>query len=371
MRLIVDKHAFQKAISIVEGIIPSRDLRSVISSILLEAMDDRLVLTATDLEIGIKTSIPATVEKKGTITLPARTLSKSVRAFQSQEILFSEDESNTVNLLIPSNTNMASITIMGSPSEEFPVIPTLPDSSYTELDSSIVMEMIRKTSYAVAEEDSRYVFNGLYVSNSDKKLSFVGTDGRRLSRISREVADVLPFQEGVILPNKAVRELQKILDGGASLRIAFNDKERRIYFRVGDYDLISKLIDGQFPDYEQVIPKKLDFIALIDRLKFDQSLMHVSVMAAEPSRQIRMNFQKNMIVMTSTTPDLGGAHYNVECEYAGEEMTIAFNSIYVQDTTHNLVSNNIKIGFSNPNAPTVIQDPDDPEFISVIMPMKI
>lgn len=372
MKFTIEKNAFQKAVSMVEGIIPARDIRSVISNILIEAHKDKIVLTATDLEMGIKTSVPAKIESQGTITLPARKLIQVVKEYNCSELHFESDEEYKITLKDADQGNRGTrTTLMGASSEEYPVIPTLADSKYINFAPSIVRDMIRKTSYAIAEEDSRYVFNGLYIINKDKMVSFVGTDGRRLSKISREFPDPLPFEEGIILPGKAVKEVQKHLDSDESGMIAFEAKDRRVYFRLGGVDLICKLIDGQFPDYEQVIPKKLEYKISVVRNEFEQKIRQVSVMAAEPSKQIRFSYAADGLTFLATTPDLGDSQAFLACEYSGEEMTIAFNSSYVLDIIKSLTASDIQIGFSSPSSPAVVLDPEDKDFISVIMPMKL
>ncbi|MDH5656303.1 MAG: DNA polymerase III subunit beta, partial [Spirochaetia bacterium] len=172
MKFKVDKGTLQKAVSTVEGIIPARDIRSVISNILLEAEGDKIVITATDLEMGIKTSIPADISEKGVITIPAKKLSQVIREYNCAEInIFSDDENKITIQDASGETRAAKTTIMGSPSDDYPVIPTLSDSKYLNFPPAVTMEMIRKTSYSVAEEDSRYVFNGLYIINTGNKVT--------------------------------------------------------------------------------------------------------------------------------------------------------------------------------------------------------
>ncbi|MCB1308173.1 MAG: DNA polymerase III subunit beta [Leptospiraceae bacterium] len=372
MKFSADRQTFHKVVSIVDSIIPAREIRSIISNILIEAEGDRVVLTATDLEIGIKTFLNVdSVEQKGKITLPAKKLSQAIREFRGNKIEFHSNEDDRIVIRDPSGVSGARITLMGTPSDEYPIIPTLDESKYSEFPINHVQEMIRKTSYSMAEEDARYVFNGLYIINEDKKVSVVATDGRRLSRITREFPESLPFKDGIILPNKAVREMLKVLDSGEEGRIAFESKDRRVYFRLGNVDLITKLIDGQYPDYEQVIPGKLEQKIVVDRTALENSLRQVAVMAAEPSRQVRVTFGSNQLTISAATPDVGEAQDTVPTDYNGDDVTIAFNSNYLLDVLKVLNIERVSIGFSSSSAPVVLLDPDDNEFIAVIMPMKM
>ncbi len=371
MKFKVDRQEFHKAINKVESIISAREIRSVISNILIEAEGGRAVLTATDLEIGIKTSIEVETSTPGTLTLPAKKLSQAIREFHGASLSIEADADHRVTIVDASGVSKARITIMGAPSDEYPVIPTLPDKKFTVFPPGTVLEMIRKTGYAVAEEDARYVFNGLYMINDGNKVSFVGTDGRRLAKIEREFPETLPFKEGVILPNKAMRELHKLLDSGGEGKVAYEEKDRRVYFRLGGVDLIAKLIEGQFPDYQQVIPSKLENKIQVNRERLEKSVRQVAVMAAEPSRQVRVSFQSGAMNIAASTPDLGEAQDSIETGYSGEEITIAFNSNFMMDVVRVIGTEEVSIGFTSPSSPAVIQEPDDKDFISVIMPMKI
>ena len=371
MKFQVDRAEFQKAISRVEGIISAREIRSVISNILVEAQDGKVTLTTTDLEIGIKTSLTGQVQEPGAITLPAKKLSQTVREFRSENMQFNAEADNRIMLMDAGGQSRAHITLIGAPADEYPRIPSLPDKKFTPFPAGVALEMMKKTGYAVAEEDARYVFNGLYIINKGTRVAFVGTDGRRLSKVERDFPEEPPFASGIILPNKAVKELQKLLDSGADGRVAHDEKERRVYFRLGDVDLITKLIEGQYPDYQQVIPRKLDTELVFNRVNFEHSLRTVSVMASETSRQVRFTFSGDGLRLSSQTPDLGEAYDTLDVPYTGEEMTIAFNSHYVMDIIRVLDTEEIRLSFSNPSAPAVIRDPGDQEFVAVIMPMKI
>ncbi len=371
MKFKVDRQEFHRAIATVDSIIPAREIRSIISNILIETEADRIILTATDLEMGIKTWLPVQAERKGKLTLPAKKLSQAIREFRGSEISFQSDSDNRITIQDASGVSKARITLMGMASDEYPQIPTLADDRYNEFPVGSAIEMIRRCAYAMAEEDARYVFNGLFITSDGTKTSFVATDGRRLSRILREFPQALPFKEGVILPNKAVREMQKLLDSSEDGRIAYDERDRRVYLRIGRVDLITKLIDGQFPDYEQVLPKKLAHRVKLDRVALENSIRQVAVMAAEPSRQIRLSFADGALNIAASTPDIGEGQDTLAVDYSGEETTIAFNSNYILDVLKTIGASDVNVGFSSASQPAVVEDPTDPDFVAVIMPMKL
>lgn len=371
MKFKVDRQEFHKALAIVESIIPTREIRSIISNVLIETDKDKIVLTATDMEMGIKTSLSVIEGTKGKITLPAKKLSQSIREIQGSQILLESDADNRVTIQDSSGSSNVKFTLMGASTDEYPVIPTLSDDKFINFPVETVQQMIRKTSYSIAEEDSRYVFNGLYITNIGNTVAFVATDGRRLAKIERKFPDVLPFKDGIIMPNKAVREIYKLLDAAESGGIYLDDKERRVYFRLGRVDLICKLIDGQFPDYKQVIPAKQTNILNVERGLIEKSIRQVSVMAPDPTRQVRIHFASPEITISAETQDVGKAEDSFKSNYTGEETTIAFNSNFLLDVVKVIMTDEISVGFSSASSPVTLQDPSDNDFIAVIMPMKI
>lgn len=369
MRFEADKNDLHKAVATVEGIIPAREIRSVISNVLIETKGEQATMTATDLELAIRTSFSVASGKDGRITLPARTLGKGIRELPAGKVVVESDTSGQTHVRAAAQTR-GGYDFMGAPADEFPSIPSIASDSFHSLPSSVLLEMIRKTTYAIAEEDARYVFNGLYLINKGKSVTIVATDGRRLSRITREFPGELPFKQGVIIPGKAVRELQKLLGGAENASVAFDEKDRRLHFRVDQVDMICKLIDGQFPDYEQVIPQKIDKKLTLDRSAFEQAVRMAAVMAGEPSKQVRLTFSSGTVMFTAQTPDVGNSSTPMECDYKGEEITIAFNSNYLLDVTRVLDASELLLGFSSANSPSVLMEAADPQFVAVIMPMK-
>jgi DNA polymerase-3 subunit beta len=372
LKFNVDRAAFQKALQQIDNIIPAREIRSVVSNFLLEAKDNQLTLTATDLEMSIQTHLEAKVDVPGKMTLPARKLSETVRVYQSETLPFSVDENYSATLIDSVGSSKTTITINGQSSDEYPVIPWPEDGEYTSIPAGALIVMIRKTSYAIAEEDARYMFNGLYMQSNKKSLTFVATDGRRLSKIDRKFDSNLPFdKKGIIVPGKAVRELLKILDHEAVCDISFNEAEQKLNFKLGNIRLQTRLIDANFPDYKQVIPAQVGSEVLIDRTAFETSIRKVAVMAIDASRQIQLDVSSNTIHLKAATPDLGKGDNTLACQYNGENITIAFNSIYLLDVLKVIEADEIKLGFTSASSPAIIYDSTDSDFLAVVMPMKI
>ncbi|MCB1173584.1 MAG: DNA polymerase III subunit beta [Leptospiraceae bacterium] len=371
MKFEVNQNDFFKSIAITESIISTREIRSIISSIHLEAKDDILTLTSTDLEIGIKTRLAARVLEPGSIALPAKKLSQSIREFRAEKILFSITDDTKVSLTDAEGTSKAHITLVGTSSSEYPPLPTMNEKEFTAVPPELLIEMIRKTIYSVATEDQRFVFNGLFIKNIGNKVDFVATDGRRLSLIQRDFPSELPFQAGIIVPNKAIRELQKLLEASLKTKVGYNAAEKQIHFRIGQIDFISKLLDGQYPDYNMVIPKTLEHSVTIDKAYLESCLKQVSVMATEPSKQVKLSFQKDALTISASTPDIGEADDQLDIDYDGDEVLTSFNANYILDIIKVIRDEKLAFAFSNSGSPAVIKDQGDPEFTAVIMPMKV
>lgn len=371
LKFVVDRSAFQKALQQIDNIIPAREIRSVVSNFLLQAKDNQLTLSATDLEISIQTTLDAKVETSGSIALPARKLSETVRVFQSRELPFTVDENHTATLVDEINDSRTTISLNGQSSEEFPAIPWPASKDYISVSGSHFIAMMRKTAYAIAEEDARYMFNGLFMHAEGKKLTFVATDGRRLSKVDRTMEKVLQLGKGIIVPGKAIRELMKVIEPDQNCDIHYSASDQRLFFRAGNIQLQTRLIEGNFPDYKQVIPSQVGATATINRQQLENSIRKVAVVAIDASRQIQFDVKKDQLHLRSATPDLGRGDNSLPCQYAGDAMSIAFNSIYIQDILKIIEADEIRIGFTSASSPAIVMDPGDSEFLAVVMPMKL
>ncbi len=370
MKFAVDRQQFLKAITTVDGIIPSREIRSVYSNVLIEADKGEAVFTTTDLEIALKTTLPITLEKKGSTTVPAKKLTQVIGNLDGDTIDVSVEGGELV-IVSPNAKTRPRMHLVTSPASDYPPTASAPESSFVDFSPAVLREMILRTHYSMAQDDSRYVFNGIFLKSVKNSLIVVATDGRRLSKVSREFSSPLPFKDGAILPAKAVKELVRLMDAGEEARLSFDEKDKRVHFRIGRVDLVTKLIDGSFPDYEQVIPRKLDHKIRINRVDLERAIRQTAIVAIEPARQIRFAFSEGSLGFQASTPDLGGAESALDCEYNGPDMVIGFNSVYLMDVLKVIPGDDVMLGFSSPQSPCTIGDPADPDFLAVVMPMKI
>jgi DNA polymerase III subunit beta len=373
MKFHVKTSDFQKAISAVEGVITVREVRSILSNIKIEAEDDKISLSATDLEISLKTSIPAAIISAGVGTIPAKQLSNTMKSinFPETALEVSLEEEGSMRTLITDAQSKVDFKMLinGIDGEEMKTIGKIDSESKKEIPCATLAQMIKKTSYSVALEDTRYVFNGLYLTSTPDKLIIVATDGRRLAKIERDIVNHLPFEKGVIIPHKAIREISKMIESSDSGFMGFI--ENQVYLNVKDAELLCKLIDGNYPDYEAVIPKETKFLVRVNKDNLMVTLRQAMIAAEEPSKQIRLGFSNNLLNISSSTPGTTEVSINIPIDYDGEEMAIAFKGDYLSDVVKSIDDTEIEIRFNNPNSPVLFRDPSDDRYISVIMPMKL
>ncbi|EQA44817.1 DNA polymerase III, beta subunit [Leptospira broomii serovar Hurstbridge str. 5399] len=373
MKIKVNTSEFLKSIHAVEGVISAREIRSILSNLKLEAEGSTVSISATDLEISIKTSLSADVQESGSISLPAKQLSSIFKTIHFEEALLSKNDSETDSSITyitdATKKNDYKTKLNGMDAEEIKTISKVDPSIISEFPTALVGEMIRKTGYAIAHEDQRYIFNGLYMVPKEDKLIFAVTDGRRLCKIERNLPSPLKFKEAVIIPAKAIREISKMITTAETGKIGIVDNQ--IYVNANNIELLCKLIEGNFPNYEQVIPKSSKFFALIPKENFQIYLRQALIAAEEPTRQIRLTFSKDNLNFYAQTQGVNEVSINMPIDYSGDEITVAFKGEYLSDVFKSIDDNEFRIEFSDSSSPVVFKDPSDPDFISVIMPMKI
>lgn len=372
MKFIAKTTEFLKAINSVEGVINTKNIKSVLSNVKIESKDNLISLSATDMEISMRTSIEARVETAGETSLPAKQLSSIFKTIQfpDAEFIVTLDSENPTTTITDADKKVDSkFQINGLDPEEIRTIGKVEDSQTTEFPCLVLKEMIRKTYYAVAQEETRFVFNGLYFKSENNELTVVGTDGRRLAKIVRKLPANLNLGSNIIIPHKTIRESQKLLDQSETGTLGLVDGQ--FYLKVGHSELLSKLIDGTFPDYEQVIPKNVSYTVRINKDELSVVLRQALISAEEPSKQIRLEFKNNSLHITSSNPGSIQFENTMPIDYTGEDTIIAFKGDYLSDTIKSIDDPEIEIQFTNSSLPVIFKDPSDADYVAVIMPMKI
>lgn len=380
MKFKASKDALEKALSKIEMIVPSRDLQALLSNILLTIEKDSISVTASDMESTVKIQLPAEQTEAGELILRAKKVSEVARSIKSDEFIFSAEPIETVEgsemhyevKVEGSGRAAARFKMAANDRSAYPTLISIENENLSMIPSEILSEMIRKTLYAISQEDNRYIYNGLCFQTEGNRITIVGTDGRRLSAITRQLSS--PFSlsskgDDIVVHAKAIRQLQKLLDISD---VSYAGVEQRdIFFRIGDAELSSRLLEGKFPDYKKVIPQTEPVSIEISRELLLDALNQVKVMSEPPSNQVRLKLEENQLILRANTPELGEAESLIPVTYDGEIMEIAFNATYMLEILRALECNTISLVLNDSQKPVVIRDNDDPDFIALVMPMKL
>jgi DNA polymerase-3 subunit beta len=363
MKFSVTKEKLLECLQQVQNVVSTRTTLPILSNVLLQANGTEVRLTTTDLDVGVRGSFEADVEKEGATTLPARRLFTIIRELPSSEIQFDVDGKNAASI----RSGQSFFKILGLPEEEFPPLPKFDDSKVVTIRQKDLRDGLRKTSYAISTDETRYVLNGVLFSFKDNKLTLVATDGRRLAMLDIDLEFPRSHEADIIVPTKAVTELQRLLADEGDVRVSVGSGQ--IAFDLNNTLLVSKLIEGNYPNYKQVIPGEMKERVTLERETFLNSLRRVSLLASDKSNSIKLKFTKNNIDVTANTPEVGEAKESLPVAYKGREFSIAFNPEFLMAPLRNLVEDEIFLDLIDEMSPGVIkiQSP----FLYVLMPMRI
>ncbi|MBC8453837.1 DNA polymerase III subunit beta, partial [PVC group bacterium] len=330
---------------------------------LITAEEKKVTFATTDLEVSVKCSIPAEVSEPGITTLPVRRLSSIVRELPDSAIEIETDDKDVATV----TCGASFFKIIGMASDEFPPVPEKEGEYCYHLDQGIFREMLKKTAYAASTDEARFVLNGVLLSFKDEKLTMVATDGRRLALVENEVEIPPESEKDLILPSKAVNELVHVLKDEGELRVY--PKENQIMFEFNDVMMASKLIDGTYPNFRQVIPAECEERVIIEREVLLTALKRASLITVDNASASKLTFDDNQLVVSTNTPDVGEARESIPIKYSGKKITVAFNPEYMMDPLKNLSNDEIAIELTDDLSPGVIKC--DIPFLYVLMPMRV
>ncbi|MGI8431656.1 MAG: DNA polymerase III subunit beta, partial [Chthoniobacterales bacterium] len=330
MKFSVTKEKLLECLQQVQNVVSTRTTLPILSNVLLQAHGNEVRLTTTDLDVGVRGSFEATVEKEGATTLPARRLFTIIRELPSSEIQFDVDGKNAASI----RSGQSFFKILGLPEEEFPPLPKFDEAKLVIIRQKDLRDGLKKTSYAISTDETRYVLNGVLFSFKDNKLTLVATDGRRLAMLDIDLEFPRSHEADIIVPTKAVAELQRLLTDEGDVRVSVSSGQ--IAFDLNNTLLVSKLIEGNYPNYKQVIPGEMKERVTLERETFLNSLKCFSLLASDKSNSIKLNFTKNNIDITANTPEVGEAKESLPVAYKGREFSIAFNPEFLMAPLRNL-----------------------------------
>ncbi|HVU28610.1 MAG TPA: DNA polymerase III subunit beta [Verrucomicrobiae bacterium] len=368
MNLTITKDQILTGLQAVQNVVGSRTTLPILSNVLLRADKDRLELTATDLDVTVTCSVEAKVKKTGATTVPVKKLFGIVRELGGSEIDIEVDEKNVCAV----RCNSSFYKIHGLSADEFPPLPKFKDDRKVSLQQETVKTMLKKSSFAVSTDETRYVLNGIFINLKDNKMTMVATDGRRLALVDEEV-DISEKSEGeFIVPAKAVNELNRLMQDKGEVEIKF--AENQASFALKDDKgfcvlLVTKLIEGNYPNYKQVIPAEAkERIALV-REEFLQALRRAEIMTSDKANSVKLAFGKNNLAITANAPEVGEARETLAVNYKGKEMAIAFNPRYLIEALNALTEDEVFFELIDELSPGVLKI--NGPFLYVVMPMRL
>jgi DNA polymerase-3 subunit beta len=372
MELVVRKNDLLRELQLFQGIVERKNTIPILANVLLEASGDELKLLATDLEVALRSRCKASVSKPGSLTLPAKKLYEIVKSLPETDIRITEDKNGVKVAAERFDSRMQTL-----PREDFPTLPENAGGSTVALAPSALKEMVAKTQFAITGEDTRFFLNGaLFVLRNDS-MSLVATDGHRLALVNvnrngKSAKDKDDGENKAILPKKTLGELARLLAEGDA-EINYQRGENHLFFNVGDRVLISRMIDGQFPAYERVIPKGNDKHIEFERDRLTNAVKRVALLSNERSRAVKFQIDKGKVDVTSSSPDLGEAHETLPVDYTGAAMQICFNAQYVLDFLSAVTTDVVALELKDETSQAVMKPvgAEGYDYTYVIMPMRV
>ncbi len=364
MKITVTREELQEKLQKVQNIVDKRNTMPILNHILLDAENASAFIYATDLQLAIKVPVSMTIQSPGKLCIPSKKLLEIVREAVDDIILDSEDE-QWVKLI----SGKSRFRIACLPSADFPAWPGIETQDELVFNTEDLIEMIEKTIYSAGEADSRYTLNGLlFHIMPGGMINVVGTDGHRLALITKEIGHTIPEEKRLIIPRKAALEIGKFVNGIDTI-IAKCGKNH-VLFKIGDADFLVRLIEGSYPNYEQVLPQN-DKVIRLKREDFLKTLKRVSIMSRERSNAVKMDISDGLLSISSSDPDLGEAQDELEVEYSGGALTIGFNARYIIDSLSVMNGDTVSFTLRDPLSPSLLMEEGREDYKCVIMPMRL
>jgi len=373
MKFKINRDHFSNGLAQVLNVVGSKAAMPILSNVLIEAEKDQISLSTTNLDLGIRCKIKAEVKEGGSVTLPVKRLATIVRELPNVDVTVDAAANHQVKIA----SGGSNFKIMGIGAEEFPKLPDTGDDKTFSLEQSELAGMLGNVAYAQSTDETRYILNGVYFNFKDAKLSLVATDGRRLALVAKEMPVPANSAGAIILPAKTVSELLRLLGKGDKLKIAFND--RRAAFQIdtnkdnsGLTDaiyLFSKVVEGNYPNYQQVIPKETHQRIALERELFLQCVHRAALVTSEKSNSVKIKLSANLLEITASSPDFGESHESMAIAYSGPDLQVAFNPQFIMDPLRALTKDQVFFELKDEVSPGVFKTLES--FVCVIMPVRL
>lgn len=370
MEFIAQKEDLLRELSLIQGIVERKNTIPILANVLIEATENKIELAATDLDVGLRCSLRATVSEPGALTLSAKKLYEIVRAVSDSEIRVKELENSWASI----ENGRSFFKMVGLGKAEFPALAEPPEDGFTTIPGAALRELINKTSFAITADDNRYFLNGARLEITDDDLRMIATDGHRLAYIAlRRDEGTSGGNVRVIVPKKTLLELLKIL-GDEEQPVDFAEGENHLFFRLGERLLVSKRVEDQFPAYDKVIPEGNDKTVTCGREALTGAIRRVSLLANERSRAVRFGIESGRVEVSSQSPELGEARESIDAGYEGEAMEIGFNGQYLLDFLNASDASEVSLELKDDSSQGLLRPAGDDEgkdYRYVVMPMRL
>jgi DNA polymerase-3 subunit beta len=363
MKLTVEKDVLLEALQKVQSIVGQRSTLPILSNVLLKAKGDTVSLTTTDMEVCVRTGAPAEISEPGGTTLPARRFFNICRELPGGQVEIEVDAKDVTTI----RCGPSFFKLVGLSEEEFPPLPEFEESNVYTVNQDVFKDMLQKVVYASSTDETRYILNGALLNFKDEKLTIVATDGRRLALVEQEVEFPGDAQVSLVVPAKTLNELIKTLGDEGVLRI--RTSESQVAFDFDSILIISKLIEGTYPNFQQVIPSQCEERVAIDRETMLNAVRRVSLLTDDQTASIRLNFGRNKLELVTNSPEIGEARETIPVKYEGKEISIAFNPGFLMAPLRHLDSDEIFFELSDELSPGVIKTVVP--FLYVLMPIRV
>ena len=372
MELVVKKNDLLRELQLFQGIVERKNTIPILANVLMEAQGNEIRMLATDLEVGLRSRCDATVEKSGSLTLPAKKLYEIVKALPETDVRIAEDKNGVKVAADRFDSRMQTL-----PKEDFPAVPEASGAISAMLPRSAVREMVAKTQFAITGEDTRYFLNGALFILQPGSMSLVATDGHRLALVHVDRPRTAgktkePEEVRAILPRKTLWELGRLLTEGDG-DISYERGENHLFFDIGGRMLISRMIDGQFPAFERVIPKGNNKRIEFERERLTNAVRRVALLSNERSRAVKFQLDKGKVEVTSSSPEFGEAKETLPVDYSDASMQICFNAQYVMDFLGAVDTDNVALELKDEVSQAVMKPvgTEGYDYTYVIMPMRV
>jgi len=362
MKFKLSKEKLLGGLQTVQNIITPKTTLPILSHVLLETNNDGLRVTATDLDIGISCVIPVNILEQGAITVPAKRFYEIVKELPFNDVEVTVKKNNVVTI----ESESCQFKIMGLPREEFPKLPEFKDKEVIKIQQEVLQEMLRLTSFAVSNDETRYVLNGILFKINKNNLTLVATDGKRLAITEKKIQQDLEKEISIIVPVKTIHELNRNLKNQGEISLILGTNQ--ILFDVNGIIIISRLIEGEFPDFRQVIPPVSENKLAIERELFLLAVKRAALLSTPDYQAVKLELFKNKLIISKSTPDIGESREEISVEYKGKEIIIGFNPGYLVDVLKNLQSTLIELELSDSEKPGVIRMGG---FTYIVLPMRL